>query len=326
MMSNLKITQADANMAAAPQQSKAEELQWYSPELPYFRLAGFAFGGSENGYCRFPTSAAAAMQPANPALAMLASNTAGGQLYFCTDSSVLQIKVTLRDTAVLCHMTATGQCGFDCYSMDEQGKYQFVNAVKYDQNVTEYTFEFLSGYETKFRNFLLHFPLYCGVKQLQIGLRKDAKLALPKSFKQDGRVVVYGTSITQGACASRPGMAYTNLLSRQLGIEWINFGFSGNGNGETAVIQLAASIPNVRLFVVDYEANAGLNGVLEKTFDGVIDGFRAVHPHTPILVLSLIKVASLMHSASQQADLLRRRIFMQKNIANRVQNGDENLC
>ncbi|MEG2931914.1 MAG: SGNH/GDSL hydrolase family protein, partial [Ruthenibacterium sp.] len=128
-----------------------------------------------------------------------------------------------------------------------------------------------------------------------------------------------------GACASRPGMAYTNLLSRQLGIEWINFGFSGNGNGETAVIQLAASIPNVRLFVVDYEANAGLNGVLEKTFDGVIDVFRAAHPHTPILVLSLIKVASLMHSASQQAGLLRRRTFMQKNIADRVQNGDENL-
>ena len=75
--------------------------------------------------------------------------------------------------------------------------------------------------------------------------------------KSTGTIVVYGTSITQGGCASRAGMAYSNILSRRLNMEFVNLGFSGNGKGETALANLINQIENKKMIVLDYEANAG---------------------------------------------------------------------
>ncbi|MEG2653843.1 MAG: SGNH/GDSL hydrolase family protein, partial [Ruthenibacterium sp.] len=189
----------------------------------------------------------------------------------------------------------------------------------------EYTFTFFSGLPADDKKILLNFPLYCGVKEVLIGLDADASLRTPPSFSQKGRVVVYGTSITQGGCASRPGMAYSNLLSRRLGIEFINFGFSGNGNGEPEVAALVSSVADARLFILDYEANAGLCGTLEQTFDDLIDAVRGAYAHIPILVLSMPKVSSLMYSEKERGQMEKRRAFMQKNIADRTQKGDDRL-
>lgn len=316
----MKITQADSNMVAAANQT--DNIKWYRPCLPAFRTAGFAFG--DEGYHRLPKSSFTMLKKTNPAILMLANNTSGGQLYVRTNSSVLQIKVVLRDTAVLCHMTATGQCGFDCY-IKKDGAYQFVNAVKYDKELKSYQFTMFENLQKTQRDILLNFPLYGGVEQLLIGLDDDAAFKTPPSFAQEGRVVVYGTSITQGGCASRPGMSYTNLLSRALDIEFINLGFSGNGNGEPEIVKLVASVTHARLFVIDYEANAGVNGVLEQTFDGVLNAIRAVYPAVPILVLSIINMPSLLNTQAQRTALAQRRMLMQNNLASRTANGDSNL-
>ncbi|MEG0491652.1 MAG: SGNH/GDSL hydrolase family protein [Clostridia bacterium] len=308
------------------QASELHNLRWVQPNDPGFLLAGFAFGGSENGFCRFPQAANDLLQAVNPALVMLSSHTSGGQLFFCTNSSELCIRVKLRAVASICHMSTTGECGFDAYAMEDDGRYHFFNAVKYDATRQQYSYCFFSGRDRIPQNFLLHFPLYCGVESLEIGLDADAQLYEPPQFAMQGRVVLYGTSITQGGCASRPGMSYPNLLSRMLGIEMINFGFSGNGNGEPEIAQLVASVPNVRLLILDYEANAGPNGTLEQTFDGFIDIFREHYPTTPILVLGTIPMPMPLHSPAATQELLAHKAFMQRSISQRNLHGDSQIA
>ena len=56
------------------------------------------------------------------------------------------------------------------------------------------------------------------------------------AYRPAGRPIVwYGTSIAQGGVVTRPGMAFTNIIARNLGREVLNFGFSGNGKMTKAV-------------------------------------------------------------------------------------------
>jgi lysophospholipase L1-like esterase len=141
------------------------------------------------------------------------------------------------------------------------------------------------------RNITLNFPLYMGVEEVLIGLDAEAEVVPPQEYSLKGPVIFYGTSITQGGCASRPGMAYTNILSRKMNVECINLGFSGNGRGEPELAAIIAQIEKPACIVLDYEANAGAEGVMERTLGNFIQILRKVHPYVPILVVSKIRFA-----------------------------------
>lgn len=197
------------------------------------------------------------------------------------------------------HMPATGQCGFDLYTGSPFAQ-RFHNTAKYDHLQTTYEVLLFEHSEKKIRSFTLNFPLYQGVRQMQIGLTPEAHIASPLAWSTNSRIVVYGTSITQGGCASRPGMAYTNILSRALNTEVINLGFSGNGRGEPDVIRLMADILNPQLLVLDYEANSG--GELQNTLPIAIRILRDRHAQIPILIVSRIAFAKdATHTGSLQA-------------------------
>jgi len=132
-------------------------------------------------------------------------------------------------------------------------------------------------------------PLYTGVLEVQIGLDPEAAVEAPGPRALPGRVVVYGTSITQGGCASRPGMCYTNILARRLNMEFINLGFSGSGQGEPEVARLVAQVSEPRLFVMDYEANCGDPDRMRRTLPEFVDIVRGNHPGLPVLVISQIQ-------------------------------------
>jgi lysophospholipase L1-like esterase len=138
------------------------------------------------------------------------------------------------------------------------------------------------------REFTLNFPLYQAVKELRIGLDPETQIQPPSPYSRAGRLVIYGSSITQGGCASRPGMAYPNILSRNLNMEVINLGFSGSGRGEPEVCRLFASIPETRLRVLDYEANAGTVEQFGKTLPVNLRIVRERQPNVPVLVVSRI--------------------------------------
>jgi len=276
---------------------------WHSPANPPFRINGFAWYGEEGKYRRLPQAPRVAIPPA---VDKFANCTSGGQIRFRTDSSSLMLRVKLSGLADLNHMPATSQCGFDCY-IDIGERRLFHSSSRYDRTKQDYEIVMYQKMERRLRDVTLYFPLYQGVEEVSIGLDQDGIIAEPAAYASDKRVVVYGTSITQGASAARPGMSYTNILSRRIPLEFINLGFSASGRGEPEVAMLVGDIPNPACLVLDYEANCPRPEHLEKTLPEFIRIYRDAHPDVPILVVSKIRYARELFDDA----LLNKRLSMQ---------------
>ncbi|MGO4276553.1 SGNH/GDSL hydrolase family protein, partial [Paenibacillus sp. TAF58] len=162
------------------------------------------------------------------------------------------------------HMTATGQCGFDCY-IGGPGEQLYYSTTVYDHTLAEYEAVIFKDMAREYRIMTLNFPLYQGVEEVWIGLDQEAQIDPPQPYDSSKKIIVYGTSITQGGCASRPGMAYTNILSRRFNREFLNLGFSGNGKGEPELAQILSDIPDPACLILDYEANCVSTEMLQTT-------------------------------------------------------------
>ena len=163
------------------------------------------------------------------------------------------------------------------------------------------------------RQFTIWLPLYGGVESLEVGIEKGAKILAPMPHKIKKPVLFYGSSITQGGCASRPANAYTTMLCRELDAEQINLGFSGNAKGEIEIARDIASL-NLAAFVFDYDYNAPTPEHLEKTHEPFFLEIRKKHPNLPIIILS---------RCSNMTD--RRRDIVKQTYLNAVARGDKNV-
>lgn len=296
-------------------------LKWHAPTKEPFRLAGFAWFRHDRVYRRFPVKP---QWPLPEPVDDLANRTAGGQIQFRTDSPKLFVRARLAAPANMNHMPATGQCGFDCY-IGPPKQQRYCSTTKYDHTQTSYECMLFDLAPSEMRNVTLNFPLYQGMKEVLVGLTPNARIEAPPPYDDDRPVVVYGTSITQGGCAARPGMAYTNILSRRLNRPFINLGFSGSGKGEPEVARTMAEIPNPACFVLDYEANAWVDGILEKTLAEFIAILRAAHPRTPILVVSKIRYAGELFKEEMLQGRLVRRDFQRQMVEDLRGNGDDRI-
>lgn len=295
------LSDLDENMA--PLTGSTSPMRWYEPDTAPFRLSGFPWYRRDRVYRRLPLTG---REELPEAVDELANRTAGGQIAFRSDSRQVAVRVELAGPADMNHMPPTGQCGFDLYLGSGKGSHYHATSV-YDRLLTEYEALLFEHPIAKMRDFTLNFPLYQGVKRVKVGLDPDAGLESPMPWSKPGPVVVYGTSVTQGGCASRPGMAYTNILSRALNAEVVNLGFSGSGKGEPAVIRAIALIRNPKLIVLDYEANT--QGDLAQTLPDAIDILRKTHRAVPILVVSRFPFAKdlthddVLHARNANRDL-----------------------
>ena len=202
---------ANRSRAIPAQEQPAAPMTWRSPAEAPFHLAGFPWFEKDRVYRRLPVLPAGTL-PAG--VDNLANNTAGGQIRFRSDTRRLDLRVTLDGPADMNHMPATGQCGFDLY-VGGGGAPRYYSTAKYDlvKQATAYEVSLFQHADRKLRAFTLNFPLYQGVKDVAVGLDAEASVRPPAPYAASGRIVIYGTSITQGGCAARPGMAYTNILS-----------------------------------------------------------------------------------------------------------------
>jgi len=191
--------------------------------------------------------------------------------------------------------------------------------TRFALHATDYTGELFNDQARQMRGFCLNFPLYNGVNKLSIGLDQESELAAPPAWADDRKIVIYGTSITQGGCASRPGMAYTNMLSRRLNRPVYNYGFSGSGRGEPEVAACLATVKDVSLFMLDYEANCNLPGGLEGTLPVFIDIIREKHPSIPVLIVSRVN-----YSVDDERYEARREV-QRGEVAKRKMAGDNNI-
>jgi hypothetical protein len=203
---------------------------------------------------------------------------------FTTDSPQIQAQWELTSpNLAMPHMPATGVSGLDLYVRDDRGQWRWLaNGRPAAKTNTQ---ALVAGLDKKSRDYLLYLPLYNGVTSVEIGLPPDAVLskAEPYPAGHTRPIVFYGTSITQGGCASRPGMVHTAIIGRKLNCPVVNLGFSGNGQMEPAVGELLAEI-DAAVYVLDCLPNLEAQQVKERT-EPLVKQLRAKHPDTPILLV-----------------------------------------
>ncbi|MFB2120946.1 SGNH/GDSL hydrolase family protein [Parapedobacter sp. 2B3] len=253
------------------------QLKYHSVEsLPLF---GKMTDQTETRYERLP--AALKTQSREPVWG-LGKNTAGLYLRFRSNTTAMGLKWTLYQNRMMNHMTETGIKGFDLYCLDE-GKWVFVNSARPQVNSLTNEARIVANMDTTFKEFMLYFPLYDGVVDLQLGADSSATIAPPLAGLPvaDKPVVCYGTSIQQGGCASRPGMAHLNILSRRFNREFVNLGFSGNAKLDYEIAELIGH-REASLIVLDFMPNVGVE-LIEERLEKFYRIVRQKAPHTTIL-------------------------------------------
>lgn len=297
------IKKVDQNFA---NQETKVNLRYINPALSKeVKIYGLNWFDADQRYVRFPKESDEMIKELAEGLFYLVEQPSGAMAAFKSNTKTLKIKVKLGHTFDMGHMAFTGQGGFDIYIGNSQDELKFFRTSSYNIHNKEYEFTFFDKWEKKERYFLLNFPLYGAVEKLEIGIENDAQIEPVNQMFTNGKIAIYGTSITQGGCASRPGISFTNAISRLLNYEILNFGFSGNGRGQQEVAELIASIKDLKMFIMDYEANVTF-AQMQQTFFPFLEIIRKYHPNIPILVVSKIRMSIETHNEAAYHEELKR--------------------
>jgi hypothetical protein len=213
----------------------------------------------------------------------LSRNSAGLCVRFVTDATNIRARWTLTEPWLyLPNMTAIGKSGLDLYVKTEHGWHWL--AVGAPQNQTNDIVLAKDLIPSK-REYLLYLPLYNGVQSCELGVPTNCILEKAGAWGEGVRkpIVFYGTSITQGASASRPGMAHTAMLQRKFNWPVINLGFSGNGKMEPEMADLLAEL-DASVFIIDCLPNTVADEIKARV-EPLVQKLRAAHPATPIVLV-----------------------------------------
>lgn len=263
-------------------------------DCPPFALEGFYWRKPGEPLWRFPASVL--NDPAvNPTAREKGRNTSGGLLRFRTDSRAMAVRATIRPQITRHErMPRSATDGFDLFEVTSAGPRFRCCAVSCEEiQPTEFTLPLLTppadpaatDHPRSMREWMLYLPLASEVKRLEIGLEPGAAVAPPTPHAYRRPFVFYGSSITQGIGASRPGSSYPAQLCRRLDAPLINLGLAGGCKGELAIAEAVAEI-DAELFVLDYEHNAVVYEHLVKTHEPFFRRVRERNPELKILVMT----------------------------------------
>lgn len=291
-----------AGQESKPVAPKLEkETAWYN--VADWGVEGKGWADTKHFYDRFPAKAEGVV----PAPVWnLSRQSAGMAARFQSNATKISIRYTLlKKELAMYHMPATGVSGVDLYARNDQGQWRWLGVTHPESQTVETCVA--NGLDGKPRDYLLYLPLYNGVESLEIGLPSEASFE-PLPPRKAKPLVLYGTSILQGGCASRPGMAWTAILGRRLDRPVINLGFSGKGRMEPEVGQLLAELDPVA-YVIDCLPNLDGPSVAERA-EPLVRQLRQAHPETPIVLVedrtysaAPFKAASREHHAASRAAL-----------------------
>lgn len=257
-------------------QEKGGEFQWI--DVQNMSVEGRGWLDVPDNYSRLPAKAEKTV-PAS--VWNLSKHTSGLYVRFKTNATSLKAKWTLTGkNLAMPHFAATGVSGLDLYVRRENGQWHWL-AVGIPSNFPTNETTFFENVSSEVREYLLYLPLYNGIDTLSIGIPADTEI-IPADIPGMKPLVFYGTSITQGGCASRAGMSTTAILGRKLGREIINLGFSGSGKMEPAMANLLAEL-DPALYFIDCLPNIDAQQVAERVVP-FVRILREKHPDIPIVL------------------------------------------
>ncbi len=210
----------------------------------------------------------------------LSLQTAGGRVRFKTDSPYVAIHAEMPGIGKMPHFALSGSAGFDLYVGET-----YINSFVPPFNIEDGYENVIRFGSSEMREITINFPLYSCVSNLYIGVCNTADILPPKAYKIEKPLVFYGSSITQGGCASRPGTCYQGFISRRLDANYINLGFSGNAKAEDEIAEYISGL-DMSAFIYDYDHNAPSTEHLKNTHERMFKIIRKVNPDLPIIMMS----------------------------------------
>ena len=290
---------------------------WYPVTLPVFGMTGAYNYVPGEGFERIPQVIADAT---NDGVQVNNHHTAGVHIRFKTNAKKIGVRVLFPYLKTFTHMPLSGTGGFDLYvDHEEKGQYSFSEFLvlyrpKYDVKDYYEEIQEVSG-ETQY--YTLNFPLYNAITTLEIGFSEGAFLEPGMPYRNELPVVYYGSSITQGACASRPGLSYEARISRTYNLNYVNLGYSGHAKGEQVIMEYISKIP-MSLFVYDYDHNSSVEELAVNHKRGY-EIVRRVNPDLPIIFVTRPDGRRHVEASKKRFDIIR------ETYESALINGDKNV-
>jgi len=295
---------------------KEEGLVWYNVRNAPFEIYGLHEPLDDSvPFHRMDTAVAS---KASVGVETYNFRTAGGRARFETNSPYIAIKCEMTSTLAqtyIRNMPFSGSHGFDLWSQRSDGSWEFFCAFA---PTCPFDSLWYDGIYKKcgdeLRQYTLNFPLYGTCKNLYIGIKEGSVLRGGVPYCNEKPIVFYGSSITQGGCATRPGSCYENYISSKYNVNYTNLGFGGSAKGEKVIADYLASL-DMSIFVCDYDHNAPTLEHLRATLPNIYETVRRAHPNIPYVFMS-----------SPDLELgTERRDFIKSVYQNAMDNGDLNV-
>lgn len=270
-------------MPPKPSSIKPEERlygrSWFN--ALHLSLEGQGWSDTEKPYDRLP---ARAKEVVREPVWSLSQNTSGLRVRFVTDAPVVDVRWCVRRQPRFDHMPDTGVSGIDLYVKDD-GAWHFCGVGRVTRHPDNYAYALASSLPPGPHEFMIHLPLYNGIEWLHVGVPNANTIRKAPAYPRgkEKPLLFYGTSVTNGGCASRPGMAYPSIVARMLDRPLINIAFDGNALHEPEVAELLGEL-DPAVFVLDSPSNMGPDMTRERT-EPFVRAIRKARPKTPIVMM-----------------------------------------
>lgn len=287
MLKKIALAAAALLCAAASYAADAPERPWKYVNAKDLRIINKGWNSTQRDFSRLP---AVLQDSVRQSLWNRQQCSSGIGVRFATNSSRIGVRYKLLLDTHMIHMADTGLKGTDLYIFEGDSVWRHANTNRpylADKENMIVESVYLSNLDTtRVNEYMVYFPLYDGIEWLEIKVDENASIDAgnPKLIDPSKKIVAYGTSILQGGCASRTGMASTNILSRELNCEVVNLGFSGDGKMDFCVARAMAEIPDADLFLLDPVPNCTEMMCDTVTYD-FVNILRKARPEVPIVML-----------------------------------------
>ena len=311
----MDITEIDKNLKSTA--ITETDIVWRNVRDGIFSIHGIFYSEQEGHYRRMPKEIADSI---SEGVRVLSTCATGGRIRFVTNSPYIAIKAVVADMPLSSNNSLGAQSGFSVYvdgvfkgnlrpeftnvKSATDGKYVFASMVRTQKNT-------VSDIE-------LYTPLYNCVYEVFIGLKEGSSLLPAKEYSNKLPVVFYGSSITQGGCASHPGNDYASIACRRLGLDYINLGFAGNAKGEPLMADYLSSL-KAEIMVLDYDFNAPNVEWLKETHYPLYEKIRLAQPNVPIVFMTRPNFLYDPTSCKPRRELIYNNYIKAK------ENGDKNV-
>ncbi|MBE6612855.1 MAG: hypothetical protein E7632_10225 [Ruminococcaceae bacterium] len=261
--------------------TKRENIRFYDVrEIDAFRIYGLQDNADKSKFVRMPTDVA---ERVSVNVKNLHVETTGGRIRFSTTSRFVALRAVNVNPTYRMNAPIIASNGFDLY-VNLAGRDTFAGVFRPPFSGYNEGFHAIVDLEPGMKDITINFPINSPVGAVYIGLDETAELVRRADYRHEKPVLYYGSSITHGVGASRPGMIYPAIISRRLDCNFINLGMNGSAKAEDTMCAYLASLdPSV--FVMDYDYNAPNAAYLKETHEKLYLTFRAAHPDTPVVMV-----------------------------------------